>query len=426
MKSTDTDRHKELAIHGGPKAVTQDHRSVTRWPVMADDYVARVLVELRAGRISMADGGVISEFEKRWAELLGVKYALAQCSGTSTLHAAYFAAGVGPGDEVIVPSYTWCASATPAYALGANVVFAEVDPTTLTLDPGDIEHRITPRTKAICVIHLWGNVADMDGILEVAHKHGITVIEDCSHAHGAKYKGRAVGSIGDVGCFSMQGSKAIYGGEAGVIVTNRDDFFDRIVILGHQGRIPRTALDADLQTLETGLGFKYRPHPLGIALALAQLDGLESLNEIRGRNVAALDEMLSGLPGVETVKVLEGAERGGYYEYRFMYDEEATGIAKAKVIAALKAEGVDIDHCRYPLLHSVALFRQPHPIWEIGLRRFEKKEPVSLPVSERVWNQLLRLPPLSAPADALLREYRHAFEKVFANLEGLDTVHKAC
>lgn len=410
---------EELAIFGGPKAVTQETRDAARWPRIKEEYVEKVVAELRAGRISLAMGGVIGEFEARWAKYIGVKYALAQNNGTSTLHAAYFAAGVGPGDEVIAPSYTWSASVTPAYALGANVVFAEIDPRTLTLDPGDVAARITPRTKAICAVHLWGNVADMDAIMSIARKHGICVIEDCSHAHGAKYKGKRVGAIGDIGCFSLQGSKALYGGEAGVIVTNDEALLDRIVVLGHQGRVGKTAVSPEMQAFETGLGFKYRPHPLAIALALAQLDEMDERNALRGKHVALLDSLLEGLPGVETPKVLPGAERGGFYEYRFMYKHDETGVPREAIQAALRAEGVETEPCRYPLLHRTALFTQSNPIWSFGRAAPEHRSPVSLPISEKVWDRLYRLPVFTSPAEDALQAYGKAFAKVFSQARRL-------
>ncbi len=409
----------ELAILGGPKAVGQGADEAARWPLITERHIERVVSLLRSGRISIPYGGVIEEFERRWASYVGTKYALAQNNGTSTLHAAYFAVGVGPGDEVIAPSYTWSASVTPAYALGANVVFAEIDPCTLTLDPQDLEARITSRTKAICVVHLWGNVADMDTITAIARRHGIRVIEDCSHAHGATYKGRRVGSIGDVGCFSMQGSKPLFGGEAGVITTSDDELFDRIVVLGHQGRVAKTARAPEMQVFETGLGFKYRPHPLAIALALEQLDHLDELNAIRGRHVALLDSYLAGLPGVETVQTVPGAQRGGYYEYRFMYRHDELGVDRQLVEAALRAEGVDIGPCRYPLLHQAPLFTQPNPIWSFGRGGSAPNRAVRLPVTERVWPRIFRLPSFSRPAEDVVAAYGRALAKVFLQVDRL-------
>ena len=141
-------------------------------------------------------------------------------SGTAALHSAYFACGVRPGDEVIVPSYTFFASAAPMLPLGGRPIFCEIDPATLTADPADIERRITDKTRAICVVHVWGNPARMDAICEIAKRHNLRLIEDCSHAHGATYLGRPVGSWGDIGCFSLQGQKPVSGGEAGIAVTS--------------------------------------------------------------------------------------------------------------------------------------------------------------------------------------------------------------
>lgn len=415
------DKSQALAIHGGPKAVTFDARDVHRWPLITDDIVESVTRQLKSGLISLPDGsGIIEAFERSWAERFGVRHALLQNSGTSTIHSALFAVGVRPGDEVIVPGYTWITSVTPILAAGGTPVFCEIDPKTLCLDPEDVARRITPRTRAVIVIHLWGNVAPMDAIMKLAKEHGIAVIEDCSHAHGAMYDGRPVGSIGDVGCFSMQGSKVIYAGEAGVITTNSDACFKRIAVLGHQGRVRRLIDDPAYLGAEIGLGFKYRVHPLAVALAFPQLETLDRLNAARGDSVRRLDDGLGALPGLTTVRPVPKAVRGGFYEYRILYNQEEVGVPKARILEALVAEGVPAYTCRYPLVHQVPVMRRDAPSTHFeGVREADLRDPVSLPVTEDTYDRLIGLPPYSGDDKAPIDQYIAAFAKVLHHADEL-------
>src|SRR5204863_8920039 len=215
--------------------------------------------------------GPMAEFEKRFASLSGTTHALAMNSGTAALHSAYFAVGVKPGTEVIVPGYTFFATAAPILQCGARPVFCDVDPRTLVADPDDAERRITSRTRAISVVHLWGNPAPMDRFAEMAKRHGLALIEDCSHAHGASYQGRPVGSWGDIGCFSLQGSKAVSGGEAGIAVCDDPELFDRMLLLGHYGRLKKGQAADTFDTDFLALGLKYRAHLYAVLMARGSL-----------------------------------------------------------------------------------------------------------------------------------------------------------
>src|SRR5439155_1690387 len=208
---------ERLAIDGGRPAVSSAYRE--RWrSVRLRSAVSIAAHAWRDVNTVAAGEGPVADFEQAFARLCERRHALVMNSGTAALHSAYFAAGVGPGTEVIVPSYTFFASAAPILQCGGTPVFCDVDERTLTADPDDVARRITARTRAICVVHLWGNPAPMDRFAALARRHGLALIEDCSHAHGATYQGRPVGSWGDVGCFSLQGQKAVSGGEAGIAV----------------------------------------------------------------------------------------------------------------------------------------------------------------------------------------------------------------
>ena len=240
-----TETSEELALLGGPKAVTQDEPDLFHWPIVTREDEEAVVAVLRAG--TMSNTAITMEFEKEWGAYQGTKYNLAHCNGTNALLSAMFGVGVGRGDEVISPSLTYCASALPAYLLGATPVFADIDPESICIDPRDIERRITPRTKAIVVVHYCGHPCDMDPIMEVANRRGVKVIEDVSHAQGTLYKGRMCGSIGHVAGTSMMGGKSFAIGEGGMLSTNDRTIYERAVAFCHY---ERTKSDVSLPELK--------------------------------------------------------------------------------------------------------------------------------------------------------------------------------
>ncbi len=418
---------EDLAVRGGPQAVTIP--AGDRWEPITDSEIAAVTALLSTRSIGQLYS-ILEVFEREFADTVGVKYALTHCNGTAALHAAYFAAGIGPGDEVIVPSYTWHATITPSLHCCATPVFAEIDPRNLCLDPEDIARRITPRTKAIVVTHVFGNVADMDAILAVANAHGIIVIEDCSHAHGASWKGRQVGAIGHIGCFSMQASKALSAVEGGVLTTNDPKLFDRALILGGYGRIGSRRIGTEFAELkDIGLGLKYRANPLGIAFASAQLKRLAELNEHRTRNADYLNAHLRKVEGIATVEPLPGAKRGGYLELNFRYTgQENWGVSCESFVKAVAAEGARIWLRRggYGAMHLEPLFND-YDLSRLGGcfydwkrhpegRRPRRHEPGSLPVTETVVDQLFALPAFALPPTGLLDQYLLAIKKVITHI----------
>jgi dTDP-4-amino-4,6-dideoxygalactose transaminase len=283
------------------------------------------------------------------------------------------------------------------------------------------------------VTHVFGNVADMDGIMDAAARHGVMVIEDCSHAHGATWRGRQVGSIGHIGCFSMQASKALSAIEGGVLTTNDPKLYDRALILGAYGRIAghRTSTEfADLKDM--GLGLKYRANPLGIAFASAQLKRLNELNEHRTRCADYLNAQLRGVEGIQTVEPLPGARRGGYLELNFRYTgKERWGVSPETFVKAVEAEGAKIWLRRggYGAMHLEPLFND-FDVTRLGGcfydwkrhpdgKRPKRYAPGSLPVTESVVEQVFSLPTFALPPEGLLGQYVTAIKKVLANIEQL-------
>ena len=335
-----------------------------QWRQITEDEVSIVADMTRRNELS---GGtpVVREFERIWREWIGSQFAVSVINGTAALYSAYFGVGVGPGDEVICPINTWICTIAPALLLGAKPVFCDIDPETLMIDPQDMRAKITGNTRAICAVHLWGNVCDMDPIMAVADEFNIPVLEDCSHAHGARYKGRMCGAIGHVGAWSLQGSKAVSAGEGGMLATGDVDVFERACLVGQVNRIAGIDLVgakyAELQPL--GLGMKFRAHPLGIGIATAQLRKLPELNVHRAAYVAEVEAALKEIPGFRPLTVYPGAERGGYYGFPVIYDPTPGRPPIEKVIDTLQEKGVRASLSPYPNLHDLPLFAKGFDIF---------------------------------------------------------------
>lgn len=392
----------------------------------------RMIPQLLAGHTTIRDGsGIIKKFEEEFCRLTGSGFALAMTNGTATLHSAYFAVGVGPGTEVIVPSFTWHASATPILQCGATPVFCDVDPETMTADPDDIERRITQRTKAICVVHLWGNPAEMDRIVEIAERRNIKVIEDCSHAHGAVYKGRAVGKWGAVGCFSLNSGKAVDGGEGGVAVTDDPVLFDRMLLLGHFGRIQGGQAARTFEVGDMSLGMKYRPHSAAIYLARASLQRLHGLNMRSEHMWDLLCKETSGVRGLRPQATLPGAIRGGYQAYALVYEgDQHGGPTTDEFVRAVRGHGVPLsalheNHANnyvYGRLHQAPIFMNLDRR-ALGGCYFDPTRPwgenpdgTSLPVSERLASHVVLFQRLDGESPRFIKSCGKTLRRVMASL----------
>ena len=300
----------------------------------------------------------VREFETRWRQRCGTRYAMTTASGSAALLCAYFGLGVGPGDEVICPTYTWINSIGPALLLGARPVFCESDPETLLLDPEDVRRKITPNTRAIVAVHLWGQVCDMDALMAISRESGIPLVEDCSQAHGATHAGRLAGTIGAAGCWSLQGSKAVSAGEGGVLATNDQVVFERACLVSQGSRLGALSHPEHAEHQPLGLGMKLRGHPLGIAIAGVELARLREWNERRRAWVDALERGLDGVAGLRVVRRHSGTDHVVYLEHPFVHlPEEYEGIPTAKLIAALNDSGIAAAPAGgMPLLHRLPLF----------------------------------------------------------------------
>lgn len=411
----------KLAVLGGEKTVRLDYEKVANRPLVTEKGMSAVVDLMAKGEISFSSS--VSAFEKRFAEYVGAKYAIATNNGTASLDCALFAAQVRPGEEVIVPSYTFWATVVPIIAEHAVPVFCDVDPETFCIDPADIERKITPKTKAIMLVHVWGNPANMDAIMKVARKHHLKVIEDCSHAHGAKYRGTNVGLIGDVGCYSMQASKLLCGGEAGILVTNDRECYERALSLGQYDRISKLPEDSTYrQYALTGMGHKYRPHPLAIAIANANFDELDERNAIRNANAEKFAASIADIPFLRAQKINEGGEREYAYQYYFYDKEKFGGIGTITLLKALSSEGVTCGYCGYGRLHKAPLFLQGGAYGDCGAHA----DPASLPVTELLAEQtFMAAPRFENLCSELLQQYAEAYHKVAANEKDLAEYDRA-
>ncbi len=297
------------------------------------------------------EGGTeVRRLERAWRQHFGVRHAISMNSATSALFAATAAAGLEPGDEVIVSPYTMSASAACVLVRGATPVFADIDPDTFCLDPLSVRDRVTPRTRAIVAVDLFGLAADLDEIMALADKCELTVIEDAAQAPGAVYRGRPAGTVGHIGVFSLNRHKTIQCGEGGVAVTDDDRLAERLALARNHGEAVVDAMGSEHGDI---VGANYRMGEVEAAIARVQLARLEELTAPRIAHADLLTECLSGLDGIQSPQVPQGS-RHVYYVYALRLDERRLGISRRAFADALRAEGVPCSEG-----YVAPLYRQP-------------------------------------------------------------------
>jgi len=411
----------ELAINGGPQAVQTPPGDIFDWPIITKEDEEAALEVLRAG--AMSGRNVTMEFEKEFAEWHGVNYALGHNTGTASLLAAMFGCGIGVGDELICPSMTYWASALPVFMLGGTVVFAELCRDNLTIDPNDIEHRITKHTKAIMAVHYAGYPCDMDAIMDIAERHGLKVIEDVSHAHGGLYKGRLVGTIGHVGAMSIMSGKSLPAGEGGMLITNDREIYERALAYGHYGR---TSSEITLPELKkyVGLplgGVKHRMHQISSAVGRVQLRHYkERMVEIQ-KAMNYFCDIIDDAPGVRGHRPPKdsGSTCGGWYAARAMYDpDQLGGLDIRYFVKAVQAEGVKcgaganlLMHL-HPLLNEADVYHHGKPTRIANSDRDIRQPEGSMPVTEASPKRCMSIPWFKHFRAQIIEEHATAFVKV--------------
>jgi dTDP-4-amino-4,6-dideoxygalactose transaminase len=341
----------KLAMNGGTPVRTAPWPS---WPVFGEEEEALLLDVLRSGQWWSVGGRRVPEFETKFAEMQGAKHAVCVTNGTAAIEIALRALGIGCGDEVIVPPYTFIATASSVLAVSATPVFADIEPTSLNLDPAAAEAAITDRTKAIIPVHIAGCPANMDGILAVAERHGLAVIEDAAQAHCAEWRGRKVGALGDCGTFSFQASKNLNAGEGGAIITNKDDVADKCWSVHNVGRT-RSGRWYEHHVL----GGNYRMTEWQAAILLAQMTRLPEQTTRRTENARYLTGLLSEIPGIITLPPDPRVTRHAYHLYVFRYDPQGFGgRSRTEFLQALNAEGIPCGSGYVPLYKEVVFQRK--------------------------------------------------------------------
>ncbi|MCR4401382.1 MAG: DegT/DnrJ/EryC1/StrS family aminotransferase [Firmicutes bacterium] len=339
-------------------------------PYHGPEVEEAVVAVLRSGML--IQGRLVEEFETRLAEYLGAKHVIAVSSGTAALHLAFLALGVGPGDEVITTPFSFASSAYAIMHCGATPVFADIDPKTFNIDPASIEARITARTVGIEPVHLYGQPAEMDAIRGIAARHGLFVVEDAAQAIGADYRGRKIGTIGDVTCFSTYATKNLHTMEGGFVTTSSDDVAARIRRLRNIGQ--------ERKYHHSMVGFNYRMTEVAAAIGSAQVGLIDEFSRLRRENAEYLTAALSSVPGITPPHVMPHVTCV-FHQYTTSIDEETTGRTRDEVAAAMRSVGVETG-VHYP----EPIYAQP------ALRERFGGQAEVCPVTERACRSVLSLP----------------------------------
>ena len=411
---------ERLAIDGGEPVRKQPFPT---WPVFGEPERAALIRALDSGNWGKLAGREVVQFEQQFAAYQGAKHGIGVVNGTVALRLALLAGGIEAGDEVIVPPYTFLATASAVVEANAVPVFADVQLDTFNMDPKAVEAAITPRTRAIIVVHFGGLPVDMDAYCDIARRHKLLLIEDAAHAHGTEYRGRRVGAIGDIGTFSFQSSKNLSSGEGGLLVTNNDELAERCRTIHNCGRI-----SGGLWYEHHTIGGNYRLGEFQGAVLNAQFQRLDEQTKTRDRNGRELAERLASLPGVVPQHRGEDCTRHSYHVFALRLQPDVLKVSRERLLAALTAEGIPISTgyglplCRQPLFMNRAFgpytgYRASQPSLDYGK--------VSCPNCERIcsteaaWLEHRLLLGTSQDMDDIVR----AFEKVVETRRVLQIGH---
>ena len=416
---------EKLALFGGPRV---RQAPFPRHPIIGDEEKRAVLEVLESGRLStfiaqagefFLGGEKIRQFEDEFAAYHGVAFAVAFNCATSALHAAVAACGVRPGEEVIVPPYTFTSTASCALMQNAFPVFADVRADTYCLDPAAVARRITPKTRAVIPVHLFGCPADMDRIMSLAREHGLRVIEDCAQAPGALYRGRPVGTIGDCGVFSFQETKNITTGEGGMLITDDEELAQIARMVRNHGEM---VLENQTQRTYRAdiLGWGYRMTEMEAALGIAQLRKLDYLNRGRIELTDHLAAALKEMPGL-TPTAVETDMRHVYYSFAINYDAAVTGIPRDRFREALFAEGIPCGAGYVRPLYYNPIYHQNRPFTYDSFGYRGDYGPGICPVAEWLHAAGLMMIPVCRPPTTTedIDDISAALRKVLANQPAL-------
>lgn len=410
------------AILGGKPVVTS--HNWPSWPIWEPTTDEKRLLEVMRSGVWSRDK-VTTEFEKKWAELLGAKRCLAVVNGTNALNTSLAQLEIGWGDEVLVTPYTFIASVSCILFNGAIPVFVDVDPATFQMDPGKIEEKITPRTRAILPVHILGLPCNMERIMGIARKHNLLVIEDACQAWLAEINGKKVGTFGNAGCFSFQTSKNMSMGEGGAIISDDDEFMDRCFSYHNYGN-PYGSTAGQIGAGTVMIGTKLRLTEYQAAIGSAQLERLEDQTDIRNDNAKYLKSLIEKIPGIVPYRLYENVTKAAFHLFPFLYKNEYfKGLSRKRFLEALHAEGVPCsggytELNKMPFLKNAfesKYFRKFYPAERLDYDKYAGEN--RCPLNEKLCNeQAIWIPQnilLGSKSD--MKRISSAIEKIFSNAE---------
>ena len=420
----------ELAIHGGQPTIPEG--TIKPWPHITDADRQAVMEVLSSDSINEQRKIQSEALSQEWGAYVGRKYCIPTNSGTAALHMCIAALGIEPGDEVIVPAFTFWATAAAVLHHNAIPIFVDIDPKTFCIDPAQIEAKISERTKAVIAVHIHGMPADMDGVLAIAKQHGLKIIEDAAQAHGSKYKGVPCGSIGDVAGFSTQMSKTLTtGSEGGLFVTDDENYHKQAALLQYFGELVVPGRERQEQEYNAfGLGWMYRGDVFGQAFIRSQLKRLDTNNALRIRNCNFLTEHLSKIRGIETPYVPPQCE-SVFYNYVVGVKPDELGLSvsprvfREKVQEALVAEGLHVGQWQRRPVPAQEIFQAQIGYgrgcpWTCGHAQPVEYRTEDYPNATAFIDSHFYLFDVNPPNDLdLMKLYVEAFEKVMDNPDQL-------
>lgn len=396
-----------LALNGGPKAVTADAGGSQKWPLYGDEEIKEV-VKL----IQNPGYGPVAELEDAWKAHFGSPFVKAHCNGTNALTSMLFALDLPAGSEVLVPDFSTWFPVVPMRFFDLVPVFVDVNPRNCNIDLEDCKKRLTSKTRAILPVHWYGLPCDMDQICDFAKEKDLIVMEDASHAHGAKIKGTWTGNWGRMAGFSLQTSKPLPAIEGGMGVYKERVDFERAVTYGNYD-LPNTFPEGSEYRKYQGaaLGSKLRIHPIAAILAKIQLQGLDERNKAGVAQIRTLNDRITQLPGLTAQFVRPDVERVFYSKNIMFIDEAKAGMSRAAAVKALKAEGVDVSEYSWTLVHTFAAFNEAKWWRQIPVLPAEG----SVPGCDEINRTGILMPYWTSEHPELVEQYIKAFEKVWAN-----------